>query len=178
MRVTISGKNIQVTDAVKAYAEQKLQRLTRYFNNIREAHVTQSIQRNWHIVEVQLEGDGVFLRGEERTPDMFTSIDAVVDKLERQIKRFKGRLLQRPREQAEAAALAEAEEEIPPGEEELSPAIVRTKRFPIKPMSPEEAALQMELLGHDFFAFLNADSQMFSLLYRRRDGNYGLLEFQ
>lgn len=175
MRVTISGKNIQVTDAAKAYAEQKLQRLTRYFSNLREAHVTQSVQRNWHIVEVQLDGDGVFLRGEERTPDMFTSIDAVVDKLERQIKRFKGRLLQR-REAAEEPVAAAAEE-IPTGEEEVTPTIVRTKRFPIKPMSPDEAALQMELLGHDFFAFLNAETEQFNVLYRRRDGNYGLLEF-
>lgn len=177
MRVTVSGKNLQVTDAAKAYAEKKLQRLTRYFPDLREAHVTHSAQRNWQIVEVQIEGDGVFLRGEERTPDVFTSIDAVVDKLERQIERFKGRLLQRHHTAGTEPATEEVEAAAPSEGEEL-PTIVRTKRFTIKPMSPEEAALQMELLGHDFFAFLNAETDQFNVLYRRRDGNYGLLEFE
>lgn len=176
MRVTITGKNVHVTEALKAYAERKLQHLGRYFSNIKEAHVTQSTQRNWHIVEVHLEGDGVFLRGEERTPDMYTSIDAVVEKLEHQIKRFKGKLLQRPRD---------AEAELPPADEELTaeaedeeplPVVVRTKRFAIKPMSPEEAALQMEMLNHDFFVFLNGETQQVNVVYRRRDGNYGLIE--
>src|SRR5436189_84048 len=97
MRVTVKGKNVHVTDTLKSYAEKKLQKLNKYFSNIKDAQVTQSIQRNWHIVEVQLEGDGVFLRGEERSADMYASIDAVVEKLERQVKRFKGKLMQHPR---------------------------------------------------------------------------------
>src|SRR3954447_2877087 len=101
MRIIYNGKNVQVTEAVKGYAEKKLRHLERYFSNIREAHVVLSTQRNWQIVEVQLDGDGVFLRGEERTPDMYSSIDAVVEKLESQVKRFKGKLLLRPREGAE-----------------------------------------------------------------------------
>jgi putative sigma-54 modulation protein len=179
MRVTITGKNVQVTDALRAYAERKLQHLTHYFSNIREAHVTVSTQRNWHIVEVQLDGDGVFLRGEERTPDAYATIDAVVEKLQSQVKRFKGKLLVRPRPTMEPAPEREtgAEEAAAPGEEEEPlPVVVRTKRFAVKPMIAEEAAMQMELLNHDFFVFLNAETQQVNVVYRRRDGNYGLIE--
>src|SRR5438128_1024418 len=114
MRVTVKGKNVHVTDTLKAYAEKKLQKLNKYFSNIKDAQVTQSIQRNWHIVEVQLEGDGVFLRGEERSADMYASIDAVVEKLERQVKRFKGKLMQHPRPVDEEV---EAETELEEGAE-------------------------------------------------------------
>lgn len=177
MRVTITGKNVQVTDALRSYADRKLQHLTHYFSNIREAHVVISTQRNWQIVEVQIDGDGVFLRSEERTPDAYASIDAVVEKLQSQIKRFKGKLLQRPRHGSEDSpeagpAEAAAEEE----DEEPLPVVVRTKRFAVKPMSAEEAAMQMELLNHDFFVFLNAETQQVGVVYRRRDGNYGLIE--
>lgn len=181
MRVTVKGRNVQVTDALRVYAEKKLQKLTKYFNNIKEAQVTQSIQRNWHIVEVVIEGDGIFLRGEERSGDMYASIDAVVDKLERQLERFKGKLTAHPRPADLEAAVEEGSE---PSLEELSdeeaeeglPTIVKTKRFAIKPMNPEEAAMQMELLNHDFFVFLNAETEQVNVLYRRKDGNYGLIE--
>jgi putative sigma-54 modulation protein len=181
MRVTVTGKNVQVTDALKSYAEKKLQKLTRYFSSIKDAQVTQSIQRNWHIVEVQVEGDGLFLRAEERSGDMYASIDAVVEKLEKQAKRFKGKLMAHPR-------LAEggltAEEGAEPSLDELSedeteegmPTVVKMKRFAIKPMIAEEAAMQMELLNHDFFVFLNAETEQVNVLYRRKDGNYGLIE--
>lgn len=180
MRVTVKGRNVQVTDALKAYAEKKLQKLTKYFNNIKEAEVTQSIQRNWHIVEVLVEGDGVFLRSEERSGDMYASIDAAVDKLEKQLERFKGKLLAHPRP-SEAAAVKEGattplEEPSEEETEEGLPTVVKTKRFAIKPMTAEEAALQMELLNHDFFVFLNAETEQVNVLYRRKDGNYGLIE--
>jgi ribosome hibernation promoting factor len=181
MRVTVKGKNVHVTDTLKAYAEKKLQKLNKYFSNIKDAQVTQSIQRNWHIVEVQLEGDGVFLRGEERSADMYASIDAVVEKLERQVKRFKGKLMQHPRPvDEEAEAETELEEEATEAEEEEFeeglPNIVKTKRFAIKPMTAEEAAMQMELINHDFFVFLNQETEEVNVLYRRKDGNYGLIE--
>jgi putative sigma-54 modulation protein len=180
MRVTVKGKNVHVTDTLKSYAEKKLQKLNKYFSNIKDAQVTQSIQRNWHIVEVQLEGDGVFLRGEERSADMYASIDAVVEKLERQVKRFKGKLMQHPRP-AEEAVVEEAEREEAAAEEEEEteeglPNIVKTKRFAIKPMTAEEAAMQMELINHDFFVFLNQETEQVNVLYRRKDGNYGLIE--
>src|SRR5438067_1763937 len=130
MRVTVKGKNVHVTDTLTSYAEKKLQKLNKYFSNIKDAQVTQSIQRNWHIVEVQLEGDGVFLRAEERSADMYASIDAVVEKLERQVKRFKGKLMQHPRLLEETEAEDLELEETPMDEEgeteERLPDIVKT----------------------------------------------------
>ena len=179
MRVTTKGRHVEVTDAVRAYAEKKLQHLIHILPSVRDAHVIVSTQRNWQIVEVLLDGDGVFLRAEERTPDAYASIDAVVEKLEQQIKRFKGKLLQRPRTGAsETVAMPPAGAEPEPAgeEEEPLPVIVRTKRFPLKPMTPEEAAMQMEMLNHDFFVFQDAESGQVNVIYRRRDGNYGLIE--
>jgi putative sigma-54 modulation protein len=187
MLVTVKGKNVEVTDALKRYAEKKVQRLARYFKEIKEAQVTQSVQRNWHTVEIQLEGDGVLLRGEERTDNMYASIDQAVDKLEQRVKKFKGKLYGKtteegPREKeaqrdhiAAEAAGVESLEELPL-EEEFVPTIVRTKRHAFKPMSPIEAANQMELLHHDFFVFLNDQTEAFNVVYRRKDGNYGLIE--
>jgi putative sigma-54 modulation protein len=177
MRVIVKGKNFEVTDALQRYAEKKIEKLQKYFHNIKEAVVTQSTQRNWHIVEVTLEADGILLRGEERSDNMYASIDQVVEKLEKQIKRFKGKLMDRvhpeepPKEHAATIPPPEEEEET-----EHVPEIVRTKRFTLKPMSPEEAAAQMELLNHDFYVFLNVDSGAVNVIYKRRDGNYGLLE--
>lgn len=187
MLVTVKGKNVEVTDALKRYAEKKIQKLEKYFRDIKTAQVTQSIQRNWHIIEVQLEGDGVVLRGEERSDDMYASIDQVVEKLEKRVKKFKGKLYGKttelgPREReaqrehlAAEAAGVESLTELPV-EEETMPEIVRTKRFPVKPMNPDEAANQMELLHHDFFVFLNQDTERVNVVYRRKDGDYGLIE--
>jgi len=174
MRVTVKGKNVDVTDALQRYAQKKVERLGRYFHNIKEAVVTQSVQRNWHIVEVTLEGDGILLRGEERSDNVYAAIDQVVDKLEKQIKRYKGKLIARarheepPKERITIAPEAEMPEEVME--------IARTKRFTLKPMSPEEAAAQMELLNHDFYVFLNAETDLVSVIYKRQDGNYGLIE--
>src|SRR4051812_16497205 len=191
MRISYTGTNVEVTDAVKSYAEKRLQHLTHYFPNLREAHVALTTQRNWQIVEVQLDADGRLIRAEERTPDAYASIDAVVDKLQKQIKRFKGKLIHRPRSPEEAAQkpatmmvepAAEDEEdeegalEAPEEEAESHPRLVRTKRFAVKPMNAEEAALQMELLHHDFFVFLNAETGQVNVVYQRRDGDYGLIE--
>src|SRR5712692_4033379 len=137
MRVTVKGKNVHVSDSLRSYVESKLQKLNKYFSNIKEAQVTQTIQRNWHVIEIQVEGDGVFLRGEDRSPDMYACVDAIVEKLEKQVKRFKGKLMLHPREgvgQAMAAELAPVETAEEPIEEEPLPGIVRTKRFAIKPM--------------------------------------------
>ncbi|HOK53278.1 MAG TPA: ribosome-associated translation inhibitor RaiA [Armatimonadota bacterium] len=187
MLVTVKGKNVEVTDALRRYAEKKVQKLEKYFRDIKEAQVTQSVQRNWHIVEVQLEGDGVLIRGEERSDDMYASIDLVVEKLERRVQKFKGKLYGKSTEKGPKEKEAQREQMVAeavgveslaevPAEEEESPRIVRTKRFALKPMSPEEAANQMELLHHDFFVFLNDDTQSFNVVYRRKDGNYGLIE--
>jgi putative sigma-54 modulation protein len=175
MRITVKGKNVNVTDALEKYAQKKIEKLDRYFHNIKEAVVTQSVQRNWHIVEVTLEGDGILLRGEERSDNMYHSIDAVVDKLEKQLKRFKGKLIERAHPaESPKEHISSIPEESAAGEQ--APAIVRTKKLALKPMPPEEAAMQMEMIDHDFFLFLNSDTDTVGVIYRRQDGNYGVLE--
>lgn len=188
MRITVKGKHMEVTDGLKTYAEKKLRKLEKYFHHIQEVQITQSVERQWHVVEVLVQGDGIILRGEERTSDMYASIDQVLEKLERQLQKFKGKRIMRPREETahlkerlEEAAAEELVEEAPappePGESPLDRIrVVRTKRFAIKPMAPEEAAMQMELLGHDFFVFANAETEQVNVVYRRRGGDYGLIE--
>ncbi len=180
MQVIFSGKHLEVTPSLREYAENKLVKLTRFFDHVQEVRVMESIMRNQQIVEVTLIADGTTIRAEERATDMYASIDLVIDKLERQLERYKGRFITRTREslegrkpsQANAGAPAPVESE----DEESLPMIVRTKRFAIKPMDPEEAAMEMELIGHDFYVFRNAESDEVNVIYKRRDGNFGLIE--
>lgn len=184
MQIIFSGKGVDVTPALKQYAETKLNKLSRFFDGVQEVHVVESTLRNQHIVEVTLKADGTLIRAEERSADMYSSIDLVVDKLERQLRRYKGRFLTRTRESLGGQKPQETipplvPEEAAPGEEaaeETVAQIVRTKRFAVKPMDPEEAAMEMELLGHDFYVFRNAENDEVNVVYRRRDGNYGLIE--
>jgi putative sigma-54 modulation protein len=184
MQVTFSGKSTHLTDRERDYADKKLQRLARYFNSARDAHVVHSIQRNQQIVEVMVDLDGVLLRAEERSQDFNASIDAVVDKLEKQVRRFKEKVKHhkgRADAPTFASVFAEAPEPVDGGSPdgaEAQPLVVRRKRFAIKPMTVDEASLQMEMLHHDFFAFMNAETQEVAILYRRRDGDYGLLELE
>lgn len=176
MQIIFSGKHVEVTPALKEYAESKLLKLSRFFDHVQEVHVTESILRSQHIVEVTLKADGTLIRAEERTPDMYTSIDLVIDKLERQLIRYKDRFITRTRDSLEGMKPTELIPAEPVPAEEQPPEIVRTKRFAVKPMGPEEAAMEMELLGHDFFVFRNMDSSEVNVIYRRQDGNYGLIE--
>ncbi len=179
MQCMITGRNIEVTDALREYAERKLSRLDRYFYRPLTAQVTLTAEKGRHIAEVTVPLDGLVLRGEEASGDMYASIDAIIDKLERQIHKFKTRINRKLRREGparglltEAAGPAEGAEAA---EEEPLP-LVRTKRFALKPMEPEEAILQMNLLGHDFYVFESAASGEVNVVYRRRDGGYGLIE--
>ena len=181
MQIIFTGKHMEVSSASKDYAEQKLQKLSRFFDHVQEIHLTESILRNQHIIEVTLKADGTLIRAEERSPDMYTSIDLVVDKLERQLSRYKARFITRTRESLGGLKPSELPPAAPPPAEATPSAeysIARTKRFAIKPMDPEEAAMEMELIGHDFYVFRNAESDEVNVIYRRRDGNYGLIEPQ
>jgi putative sigma-54 modulation protein len=174
MQIKVSGKNIEVTEALKAAVNKKLSKLDRYFNPDVELHATLSVQKNRKIFEVTIPFNGVVLRSEEANDDMYASIDLVADKLERQIRKQRTRMERRNyngslRYQAIPMDDVSADE----GEEQK---IVKTKKFAIKPMSPEEAVLQMELVGHSFFVFLSADSEEVNVVYKRKDGNYGLIE--
>lgn len=182
MQIIFSGKHMDVTPAMKDYAESKLLKLSRFFDHVQEVYVYESIQRNQHIIEVTLKADGTIIRAEERSPDMYTSIDLVTDKLERQLSRYKDRFVTRTRDSLEGLKPNEMSslvgEGVPAGEDEEAglASIVRTKRFAVKPMDPEEAAMEMELIGHDFYVFRNSESNEINVIYRRRDGNYGLIE--
>lgn len=176
MKITVRGKNIEVTPALIDYAEKKLSKLDKHFDKATDAQVLLSVIRDDHVVEVTVSLNGLILRGEESTGDMYASIDMVVDKLERQLKKLKTRMTRSMRQRgvrviSEKHAAAEAEERA-----EEEPRLVKTKRFPLKPMSVEEAILQMEMLSHNFFVFANADSNTVNVVYRRNDGDYGLIE--
>lgn len=179
MQIIFSGKHLEVTQALKDYAQAKLNKLSRFFDHVQEVKVTESVLRNQHIVEVTLKADGTLIRAEERSQDMYSSIDLVIDKLERQLSRYKGRFVSRTRESLSGMKPNEVTTPAAPtdkqGDEEQY-TIVRTKRFAIKPMDPEEAAMEMELIGHDFYVFRNAENEEVNVIYRRRDGNYGLIE--
>lgn len=179
MELTIKGKNVEVTNRLNDYVEKKIGKLDRYLPTISEAWVELSTEgaraaQDRQVCQVTVRANGIILRAEERSDDMFTSIDAVLDKMYRQIARYKGKRKNRWRGAAvtmEPLPL-EAEETF---DEETSN-IVRTKSFRMTPMSPDEAVEQMELLGHDFFVFYNADEGQINVIYRRKDGDYGLLQ--
>ncbi|NLP36160.1 MAG: ribosome-associated translation inhibitor RaiA [Firmicutes bacterium] len=174
MKLNVRGKNIEATDALKQYAEKKISKIDKYFDVDAEAQVTMSVVRDVHKVEVTATINGLILRAEEATDDMYASIDQVVDKLERQISKYKTRINRKARKSGlitPAGQNASAEE----WEDDL--VIVKTKRFVIKPMQEEEAILQMNLLGHDFYVFANAENDdEINVVYRRKDGKYGLIE--
>jgi len=176
MELTITGKNMQISDRIREYVEKKASKLDRYLKNIDEAslELTRSSAKSAedrHIAQLTVRVRGSILRAEERAADVFTAFDAVLDKMYRQIVRYKTRKRARGRIQEDELMppLEEYEEEAPRQ-------IVRTKRFLVLPMDEEEAAEQMELLGHDFFLFLNTGTGELNIIYRRRDGDYGLLE--
>ncbi|WP_258360800.1 ribosome hibernation-promoting factor, HPF/YfiA family [Moorella sulfitireducens] len=171
MEIIIRGKNFPVTDSLKQYIEKRLGKIERYLEGVDEVQVNLSVNRDAHVVEVTIPLNGYLLRGEEVTGDMYGSVDLVVEKLEKQIEKYKTKLARKLKNGTLKEMPAEnAEEAIP------EPRLIRTKRFPIKPMAVEEAILQMNLLGHNFFVFSNAETEEVNVLYRRRDGNYGLIE--
>jgi putative sigma-54 modulation protein len=176
MQLIIKAKNLEITESLRNYVEDKIGRLDRYLPDLDEARVelaVQNVKSNQHrqVVQVTIRSNGTILRAEERHADMFAAIDAVKDKLQRQILRYKEKPVRVKARAQAAAAVAQGA----PSEPE-APSIVRTKRFEVTPMSEEEAVEQMELLGHDFFIFYNVSSASINVLYRRRDGNYGLLQ--
>lgn len=174
MRIVISGKNISITEALRATVERKLGKFDRYFDDDTEAHVTMSVEKSRHIVEVTIPLNGSILRAEEATDDMYTSVERVLQKLERQIHKHKTKLEKRIKEGA--FKYAQPLFDIGTEPEEIQPEVVRIKRFALKPMSVEEAITQMDLLGHDFFVFSNADTNEVNVVYKRKDGGYGLIE--
>ena len=172
MAINVRGKNLDITPALKDYVEKRVKKVTKYFDKTGDISVILRVEKGRHQVEVTVPVDGILLRGEESTPDMYASIDQVMDKLEKQIEKHKTKLEKRFRGGGFRADVASSVA-VPDVEEET---LVRSKRFAVKPMDSEEAILQMNLLNHDFFMFLNIESEQVNLVYRRKDGHYGLLE--
>ncbi len=185
MQLVLKGKNVEITDWLRQYVEKKVNKLDRYLPDIHEARVELSVQntrssQDRQVAQLTVRSNGLILRAEERTDDMFAAVDAVIDKMHRQIARYKGK--RTDRWQGQGPNRGEAE--LPPLDvdtldelaDEQTRRIVRVKRFAVSPMNEEEAIEQMELLGHDFFVFFNPNSGRLGVLYRRKDGNYGLLE--
>lgn len=175
MKFTYTDKKIDLPQSVHAYAEKKVAKLERYFKQEMEANAVFSVQKGQNNVELTIRSGGTIIRVAESTADMFATIDACVASVERQLRKNKARLEKRLRQ--EAFVKEDAPTSFAPDEAEEEIRIVRTKRFPMKPMTAEEAVLQMDLLGHTFFAFRNVDQDgAFAVVYQRNNGGYGLIE--
>ena len=175
MNIQFVGKNVEVTDALKEVTEKKLSKLEKYFQESILGNVTFSTQKNNKTIEVTIDIPGTIIRAEETSDDMYASIDKSVDVLERQIRKYKTKLQKKYKE----GQTIRFENVVPLQEEENDkPNIVRTKRFSVKPMNSEEAILQMELLGHNFFVFRDGETDQIGVIYKRKDGDYGLIEPQ
>ena len=179
MKLEIVGKNLDSWDSIQEYAKKKVGKLNRYLPRIGEAKVeireekTKS-PKNRFVVQVTLNTNGTLLRAEERAESATAAVDAVYEVLRRQIERYKGKLYKRGK--GGSSVRGSTAEEVTGYEGEAAPKVVKVKHFITKMMSVEEAAKQMELLGHDFFLFVNGDDGKINLLYRRKDGDYGLIE--
>ena len=172
MRITISGKNIDVTEGLRAAVEDKLAKLEKYFTPETVCNVTLSVEKERQKIEVTIPMKGNIVRAEQVSDDMYVSIDLVEEIIERQLRKFKNKIIDK---QQSAVGLSKTfvEEEIA-DDDEIK--IIRSKRFAMKPMDPEEACIQMELLGHNFYVFRNAATDEVNVVYKRNDSDYGLLE--
>lgn len=172
MRITISGKNIDITDGLRQAVEDKLSKLERYFTPETDIVVTLSVEKERQKIEVTIPVKGNIIRSEQVSNDMYVSIDLVEEVIERQLKKYKNKIV----DQKQSAGNFQQEfiEKEIEDEEEIK--IIRTKRFGMKPMYPEDACIQMELLGHNFFVFCNAETDQVNVVYKRKGDTYGLIE--
>jgi putative sigma-54 modulation protein len=172
MKFIIVGKNIELTPGLKGAVEDKLSKLDKYFNPDTEVHVTLSVEKERQKIEVTIPVKGSIIRSEQVSNDMYVSIDLVEEVIERQLKKYRKKIVDKKQNvsafsQAFVETVEEADDEIK---------IVRTKKFDIKPMYPEDACIQMELLGHSFYVFRNAETDEVNVVYKRKGGTYGLIE--
>jgi ribosomal subunit interface protein len=172
MRITITGRNIELTEGLKAAVEDKLGKLEKYFAPDTEVFVTLSVEKERQKIEVTIPVKGNIVRSEQVSNDMYVSIDLVEEVIERQLKKYKKKLISK--QQNAASFRKEFIEKETDVDDEIR--IIRTKRFDMKPMYPEDACVQMELLGHNFFVFCNAESEEVNVVYKRNGNTYGLIE--
>lgn len=172
MRITITGRNIELTEGLKVAVEDKLGKLEKYFAPDTEVFVTLSVEKERQKIEVTIPVKGNIVRSEQVSNDMYVSIDLVEEVIERQLKKYKKKLISK--QQNAASFRKEFIEKETDVDDEIR--IIRTKRFDMKPMYPEDACVQMELLGHDFYVFCNAETDQVCVVYKRKGGTYGLIE--
>ncbi|MBI5182668.1 MAG: ribosome-associated translation inhibitor RaiA [Nitrospirae bacterium] len=176
MQVIINGRQMDVTDALRNYAESKVKKIEKYLPDTTEAVVTLSVQKYRHNAEILIKVNGLLIQAEEETEEMYSAIDKVMDKIERQVKRYKEKLHDKHHKSSgENIKASPAQQDVVEDEGSL-PKIIKTKRFALKPMLPDEAVMQMDLLHKDFFVFTNAADNIVNVIYRRKDGNIGLIE--
>lgn len=172
MKFIISGKNLDVTDGLKTAIQDKLGKLERYFTPETEVHVTLSVEKERQKIEVTIPVKGNIIRSEQVSSDMYVSIDLVEEVIERQLRKYKTKIVNKQQEAGNFQKTFMEDDFLE--EEEVN--IIRTKRFGIKPMYPEDACVQMELLGHNFFVFRNAETEEVNVVYKRKGNTYGLIE--
>ena len=172
MNVNVRGKNIVVTPALKEYVEKKITKITRQFKTVGDISAVLKVEKGNHIVEITVPASGILIRAQETTKDMYSSIDLVVEKIERQVHKYKTRLAKRKYSNFVEPVPVTEVEAVP--DEEFK--IIKNKKFSMNPMTAEEAILQMNLLDHDFFVYFDPDYGGVNVVYRRKDGNYGLLQ--
>ncbi|MGN0311768.1 MAG: ribosome hibernation-promoting factor, HPF/YfiA family [Lachnospiraceae bacterium] len=173
MRITISGKNIDITDGLRGAVEEKLSKLDKFFNKEMDASVTLSVEKNRQKIEVTIPVKGGIIRSEQVSSDMYVSIDLVEEVIERQLKKYRKKLID---QKHESETFTNEFFEADSDEEEGEIKIERVKKFGMKPMYPEDACLQMELLGHNFYVFQNAETEEVNVVYKRKGNTYGLIE--
>ena len=175
MKYVIKGRNLEITDSMREAVEKKLGKLDRFFNPNTAVYVTMSVQKDTQKVEVTIPVKGRTIRAEQASSDMYVSIDLVEEVIERQLKKYKGQLTQKS-QSGENFSRAYMELPVPEEEEQSEIRIAKVKKFAYKPMDPDEACLQMELLGHNFYVFTNSETERTNVVYKRNDGSYGLIE--
>ncbi len=173
MKINITGKNIELTDGLKSAVDDKLSKLDKYFHKDTVANVTMSVEKERQKVEVTVPLKGHIIRAEQVSNDMYVSIDLVEEVIERQLKKYRSKLVTKKQT---AGFFNEEFADVDEDEDDDKINIIKTKRFGIKPMYPEDACVQMELLGHDFFVFMNAETDEVNVVYKRNGNTYGLIE--
>lgn len=173
LNINVRGKQFRVTDALKDYAEKRVGKLGKYSDDFMDVQVTLSVEKERQRVEVTAPLNGFILRGEEETDDMYSAIDLVMDKLERQMEKYRKRIGKKRVKSSkdEPSFMPDSDDEVFDND-----SILKTKRFPAKLMSVDEAVMQMNLIGHSFYVFMNSESEQMNVVYRRKHGGYGLLE--
>jgi putative sigma-54 modulation protein len=177
MQTNITFRNLEATEAIKSYARDKVDRVHKYLDGSSEAHVVLAVDRHQHQADITIHAGHFFLRGREVSTDLYASIDLAMDKIERQLKRYKEKIKHRRSQPHHNAANIRVRHDVVAWEEpQVEARVVKSTEFPAKPMSIDEAVMQMDLIENDFLVFQNSRSHEVNVIYRREDGNYGLIE--